>query len=217
MTLHRKNVTTKSIGKGRRSGSLEDDLRKLATPAAFINALIAAAMGAAVYVSLVIAPGTTGLLGAGLALIMLAIAVIDWRSFIIPDWLNVAGIVLAIVYAAVLEPEAIGQAVALATLRGLALALVFFSLRYGYAKLRGRQGLGFGDVKLAFVAGTWLDWMTIPIAIELAAFAAITTYVLRQLILGQPISATTRMPFGLFFAPAIWICWVIEMRWFQLV
>jgi leader peptidase (prepilin peptidase)/N-methyltransferase len=70
---------------------------------------------------------------------------------------------------------------------------------------------------LAFVAGTWLDWMTIPLAIELAAFAAITTYVLRQLILGQPISATTRMPFGLFFAPAIWICWVIEMRWFQLV
>ena len=51
----------------------------------------------------------------------------------------------------------------------------------------------------------------------LAAFGAITTCVLRQLILGQPISATTRMPFGLFFAPAIWICWVIEMRWFQLV
>ncbi|HEV8463536.1 MAG TPA: A24 family peptidase [Pseudolabrys sp.] len=217
MTLHHKNVTTKSIGKGRRSGSLEDDLRKLATPAAFINALIAAAMGAAVYVSLVIAPGTIGLLGAGLSLIMVAIAVIDGRSFIIPDWLSAAGIVLAIVYAAVREPEAIGQAVALATLRGLALALVFFSLRYGYAKLRGRQGLGFGDVKLAFVAGTWLDWMTIPIAIELAAFAAITTYVLRQLILRQPISATTRMPFGLFFAPAIWICWVIEIWWFQLV
>jgi leader peptidase (prepilin peptidase) / N-methyltransferase len=217
MTLHHKNVTTKSIGKGRRSGSLEDDLRKLATPAAFINALIAAAMGAAVYVSLVIAPGTIGLLGAGLALIMVAIAVIDGRSFIIPDWLNAAGIVLAIVYAAVREPEAIGQAVAVAMLRGLALALLFFSLRYGYVKLRGRQGLGFGDVKLAFVAGTWLDWMTIPIAIELAAFAAITTYVLRQLILRQPISATTRMPFGLFFAPAIWICWVIEMWWFQLV
>jgi leader peptidase (prepilin peptidase)/N-methyltransferase len=124
---------------------------------------------------------------------------------------------LAIVYAGVREPEAIGQAVAVAMLRGLAVALAFFSLRYGYAKLRGRQGLGFGDVKLAFVAGAWLDWMTIPIAIELAAFAAITTYVLRQLILGQPISATTRMPFGLFFAPAIWICWVIEIWWFQLV
>ena len=107
---------------------------------------------------------------------MLAIAIIDGRRFIIPNWLNAAGMALAIVYAGVREPEAIGQAVAVAMLRGLAVALAFFSLRYGYAKLRGRQGLGFGDVKLAFVAGTWLDWMTIPIAIELAAFAAITTY-----------------------------------------
>ena len=35
----------------------------------------------------------------------------------------------------------------------------FFALRYGYARLRGRQGLGLGDVKLAFVAGAWLDWL----------------------------------------------------------
>ena len=163
MTLSHKNVTTKSIGKWRHGGSFEHDLRKLATSAAFINALIAAAMGAAVYVSLVIAPGTIGLLGAGLALIMLAIAVIDGRSFIIPDWLNAAGIVLAIVYAAVREPEAIGQAVVVALLRGLAIALVIFLVRYGYAKLRGRQGIGLGDIKLAFVAGAWLDWATIPL------------------------------------------------------
>jgi len=216
MTLHHKNVTTKSIGKGRRSGFLEHDLRKLATSAAFINALIAAAMGAAVYVSLVIAPGTIGLLGAGLALIMLTIALIDGRSFIIPDWLNAAGIVLAMVYAAVREPEAMGQAVVVALLRGLAIALVIFLVRYGYAKLRGRQGIGLGDIKLAFVAGAWLDWVMIPFAMELAAFAALATYLLRQLVLKHPISARARMPFGLFFAPAIWICWAIEMRWADL-
>ena len=146
MTISHKNVVTKSIGKGRRSVWFEDGLRKLATPAAFTNALIAAAMITTVGVSLVIAPGTIGLLGAGLALIMLAIAVIDWRSFIIPDWLNGAGIVLAIVYAAVRDPEVIGQAVAVATLRGLALALVFFSLRYGYAKLRGVRGSDLGTL-----------------------------------------------------------------------
>ena len=216
MTLSHKNVTTKSIGKGRRSGSLEDDLRKLATSAAFINALIAAAMGAAVYVSLVIAPGTIGLLGAGLALIMLAIAVIDGRSFIIPDWLNAAGIVLAMVYAAVREPEAMGQAVAVALLRGLAIALVIFLVRDGYAKLRGRQGIGLGDIKLAFVAGAWLDWVTIPFAIELAALAALATYLLRQISTEAADLSTTRMPFGLFFAPAIWICWAIEMKWADL-
>ena len=210
-------VMTGLIGKKLESVSLRTYLRPLAAPMVATSAILSMVGTAAIYVSVISAPGVSGVLGAGLALVMLAIAIIDGRRFIIPDWLNAAGMVLAIVYAGVREPEAIGQAVAVAMLRGLAVALVFFSLRYGYAKLRGRQGLGFGDVKLAFVAGTWLDWMTIPIAIELAAFAAITTYVLRQLILGQPISATTRMPFGLFFAPAIWICWVIEMRWFQLV
>ena len=205
------------IGKTLESVSIGRTLPPLAAPRASTSAIIGLVGAAAIYVSVMSAPGVSGVLGAGLAVVMLAIAIIDGRKFIIPDWLNAAGIMLAIVYAGVREPEAMEQAVVVATLRGLAVALVFFSLRYAYAKLRGRHGLGFGDVKLAFVAGTWLDWMTIPLAIELAAFAAITTYVLRQLILGQPISATTHMPFGLFFAPAIWICWVIEIWWFQLV
>ena len=96
---------------------------------------------------------------------------------------------------------------------GVALALIFFALRYGYARLRGRQGLGLGDVKLAFVAGAWLDLLMVPVAIELAAFAALLGYFLRQLVGRQSISATSRMPFGLFFAPAIWISWIIEARW----
>ena len=91
-------------------------------------------MGAAVYVSLVVAPGA--IIGAGLASRRVTIALIDGRGFIIPDWLNAAGIVLAMVYAAV-GPEAMGQAVVVALLRGLAIALVIFLVRYGYAKLRG--------------------------------------------------------------------------------
>jgi leader peptidase (prepilin peptidase) / N-methyltransferase len=169
----------------------------------------------AVYVSIISAPRTIGLLAAGLALVMLAIAVIDWRSFIIPNWLNAAGFGLAIMHAAAQEPEAMLQAVAMAVLRGVGLALIFLALRYGYATLRGRQGLGLGDVKLALVAGAWLDWLVIPIAIELAAFAALSAYLLRQLISGRAISATNRMPFGLFFAPAIWMCWVLEARWLE--
>jgi leader peptidase (prepilin peptidase)/N-methyltransferase len=103
--------------------------------------------------------------------------------------------------------------VAIAILRGTLLALIFFAIRSGYARLRGRQGLGLGDVKLAFVAGAWLDWTMIPIAIQLAAFAALSAYVVWQLAFGRSISATSRMPFGLFFAPAIWICWLLQVSW----
>lgn len=186
---------------------------KLATPAALIGAVLVLIAAASAYVSLVSAPGTIGILGAGLALIMLAIAVIDLRSFIIPDVLNVAAAVMAIMHAAAQEPEAMLQAVGIAILRGTVLALIFLALRSGYARWRGRQGLGLGDVKLAFVAGAWLDWFTIPVVIQLAAFGALTAYLVRYLVSGQPLSGTSRMPFGLFLAPAIWICWLLEVRW----
>jgi leader peptidase (prepilin peptidase) / N-methyltransferase len=170
---------------------------------------------AVVYVSVLSAPRTIGFLAAGLALVMLAIAVIDWRSFIIPNWLNAAGFGLAILHAAAQEPDMMTRAVAVAIMRGVALGLIFFALRYVYARFRRRQGLGLGDVKLALVAGAWLDWLMIPIAIELAAFAALSAYLLQQFTSGRPIRATNRMPFGLFFAPAIWICWVLEARWLE--
>jgi leader peptidase (prepilin peptidase)/N-methyltransferase len=144
---------------------------------------------------------------------MVAIAVVDRRSFVIPDALTAAGLGLAVVHAAAQEPDAMVHAVLLAGVRGAALAVLFLIFRSVYARIRGRQGLGLGDVKLAAVAGAWLDWSLMPIAVELAAVAALCAYVLRQAVLGRPISVTNRVPFGLFFAPAIWACWVLETTW----
>ena len=101
----------------------------------------------------------------------------------------------------------------MAVLRGTVLALMFFAFRYGYAKWRGRQGLGLGDVKLAFVAGAWLDWLTIPLAIQLAVFAALSGTILHRLAVGHPISASGRLPFGFFLAPSIWLGWLLQDHW----
>ena len=200
-------------GKWIRRLSLVKMGRRLSLSTSSTNAIVTLLAVAAAYVSITSAPGKIGFLAAGLAIVMLAIAVIDWRTFTIPDWLNISGAILGIAYAGAREPDAMLEATAMAVLRGTVLALMFFALRYGYAKWRGRQGLGLGDVKLAFVAGAWLDWLTIPLAIQLAAFAALSAYLLRQLVSGQSMSATNRMPFGLFLAPAIWICWLLEVRW----
>jgi len=213
MTGRGRPGATGSLGKWMRNISPGKAVSKLVTPAALISALLVLVAAAAVYISLVSATGAIGFLGAGLALIMLAIAVIDLRSFLIPDGLNAVAGVLAILHAAAQEPATILQAAAIAVLRGTVLALIFLALRYGYARWRGRQGLGLGDVKLAFVAGAWLDWLTIPIVIQLAAFATLSAYLVRYLVSGQSLSATSRMPFGLFFAPAIWICWLLEVKW----
>ena len=90
------------------------------------------------------------------------------------------------------------------------LASCFFALRAVYHRIRGRQGIGLGDVKLAAVAGVWLEWTTIPIAIEIAALAALAGVAIRQLARGRPLHAQARLPFGLFLAPAIWLGWLLE-------
>jgi leader peptidase (prepilin peptidase) / N-methyltransferase len=215
MTHVGKAKTKYAESKWMRGLSSGNVVHELSTRTALMSAVLALVAVAAIYLSFASAPGIIGIMAAGFALVMLAIAVIDWRSFIIPDWLNAAGVGFAMMHAAAQEPEAMARAVAIAALRGVVLALIFFAVRYGYARFRGRQGLGLGDVKLAFVAGAWLDWVMIPIAIQLAAFATLSAYIVRQLVSGRAISTTNRMPFGLFFAPAIWICWVLEVRWLE--
>jgi leader peptidase (prepilin peptidase) / N-methyltransferase len=141
---------------------------------------------------------------------MLSIAIIDWHTFIIPNPLNAVGFCLGLLHAIVQQPEQMPLAAATAVTRGVLLALLLLALRFLYARIRGRQGLGLGDVKLAGVAGAWLDWSIMPLSIEVAAFAALAFYALRQFVLRRRMSATSRLPFGLFFAPAIWICWLLE-------
>jgi leader peptidase (prepilin peptidase) / N-methyltransferase len=205
--------TKPTIGKSPTSRSVRL-VRALATPQVGWGFLFAFVAIASIFASFAAAPGIIGVLGAALALLMMTIAVIDWRSFIIPDPLSIAGLVLALVHAAALEPAhepaAMLGAIAIAAMRGAVLALAFLIIRNGYALVRGRQGLGLGDVKLAGVAGAWLGWSMLPVAIEVAAFAALSAYLLRQFVFGQPIRATNRVPFGLFFAPAIWLCWLLE-------
>jgi leader peptidase (prepilin peptidase) / N-methyltransferase len=179
-------------------------------------------MGAAglvvVLTSLRIAPGLAGLMGAALGLLMLAIALVDMRHFIIPDGLTIAALVLALANAGIHDWDtnlAAMEGVGAALLRGVVLAGCFFAIDASYRRLRGRHGLGLGDVKLAGVGGAWLEWTTIPVAIELAALAAIAGYVLRSSLSGRPLRATAKLPFGLFFAPAIWLCWMLEVMVFE--
>ena len=190
----------------RRPGS-----RRLGLPA--LAALGAVALAAAA-ASLAAMPGIGGIFGAMLATVMLAIAVVDARRFIIPDELSAAGCALGLVFTALTaaqDPEAgLLPALAAALARGLILAGAFYGLRALHLRLRGREGMGLGDVKLAAVAGIWLSLTTLPIAVEIAALSALTVVLARRLA-GAPIRASSRLPFGLFLAPAIWLGWLLEV------
>jgi leader peptidase (prepilin peptidase)/N-methyltransferase len=162
--------------------------------------------------SLVAVPGGRGLLGGGLAVVVIAIARIDARELIIPNTLVLAALALGLCNAGLTSPAGMLDGLLFAIVRGAAFAFLFFVLQVGYRKLRRREGLGSGDVKLAAAGGAWLDWVMIPVVIEIAAAAALTVY-LSSYLAGQrdePLRLTSRLPFGLFLAPAIWLGWLLQ-------
>ncbi|MFG1320725.1 prepilin peptidase [Xanthobacter autotrophicus] len=171
---------------------------------------LAAVVMAAMAASLAVEPSVVGLLAAALVPVLAAIAIIDGRHFIIPDSLNALGLLLGLAAAAT-APEPVDGVIS-AILGGAGLALMFLAIRLGYRALRGRDGLGLGDVKLAAVAGVWLSVTAMPVAVETAALAGLMAYGIRRLTTGRAVRVRDRLPFGLFFAPAIWIGWLFD-RW----
>ncbi len=155
-------------------------------------------------------PGPRGWFGAALAAIMIAIAAVDARRFIIPDNLSLLALALGVLNAIVFDPGPAYAAIGWGALRGAVFAALVLALRAAYQWLRGREGIGLGDVKLAGVAGVWLDWTGMAVAIEIAALAALLVIGLRAA-RGHRVTATMAIPFGLFLAPAIWLAWLIEV------
>ena len=155
------------------------------------------------------------MLGAWLGVLMTAIAVSDARRFVIPDSLSAAALMLGLAHAgaaAAVTGDAAWSAVAISTARAAAVASLFLALQRGYARLRGREGLGLGDVKLMGVAGAWLDWTTLPTVVAAAAMTALATIALAAM-KGRSPHAAHAIPFGAFLAPAIWVGWFAESAW----
>jgi leader peptidase (prepilin peptidase) / N-methyltransferase len=186
----------------------------VARPEKYPAIIAAGATTIAVAASLLASPDLSGLFGAGLAVLMAAVAAIDARYFIIPNELNAAALALALIAAAATGwPIDATAAIGLVLLRAATLALLFLCLRLAYRLVRKRNGLGLGDVKLAAVAGAWLGWMAMPVAVEIAALMALAAVASRQWLLGRSLKTTNRLPFGLFFAPAIWLAWLLQTLW----
>jgi hypothetical protein len=106
-------------------------------------------------------------------------------------------------------PDPAAQDVTLAALRGAVLALVFLALRVGYRYLRGRQGIGLG-------ASSWL----VSAGCGSGGFRFQSLWRQRRFPHFRLIScnnwlwvdrrAKPRDCLGVFFAPTIWLAWLIE-------
>jgi leader peptidase (prepilin peptidase)/N-methyltransferase len=147
------------------------------------------------------------LVGAVLAALMLAIAVSDWQRFRVPNALTAAALGLRCVDILTGGSGPVGPAFVEAFVRGFAMAALFYVFRSLYRRLRGREGLGLGDVKLAGVAGVWVDWPMLPLVVEVAAVFGLGVALFRAVRSGAGLRADTRLPFAVGFAPAIFMGW----------
>ncbi len=170
--------------------------------------LVGAVAAGAVFASAAAAPGWSGAGGAILAGLMLAIAVVDHRRMIIPDELNALAFIAGLVTTGVGTEGVPTVAILHALVRASLMFALFFAFRAGYRALRGVEGMGLGDVKLAAVAGVWLDWADLPIAVNIGALSALAAALCVRL-QGNGFDPRAKLPFGAFFAPAIWICWAL--------
>ena len=141
-----------------------------------------------------------------LCLLGAALAWIDIRDGIIPDWLNlsVAGLGLA---KAVVNGGVAGGIEA--TGEGAAIGLIFWLLRRLYFEWRKIQGLDLGDVKFLAAAGIWIGIAGLPMLLLFAALTALTAAAVMQLA-GRDMTRRTSLPFGPFLTIGLLSALVIQ-------
>jgi leader peptidase (prepilin peptidase)/N-methyltransferase len=169
------------------------------------NLSIVIGAGAAIaLVSSMTLPWTVAIASTALGVLMIAGADVDARTYLLPDAVTWGAAIIGVLAAPWLDPLDPWLALASALARAVGCALVLALLRIAYARLRRREGLGFGDVKLAAAVGAWLPLDAVPLCFGLAASAALVAVVI-GLLRGQSVERTTKLPFGAFLCPALWL------------
>lgn len=98
--------------------------------------------------------------------LLIALAMIDFDTTLLPDSLNYLLLWLGIMAAwAGISPVALPDAVLGAAVGYLSL----WSLYWAFKLLTGKEGMGYGDFKLLAALGAWLGWQYLPLVILLSS------------------------------------------------
>ncbi len=131
----------------------------------------------------------------GFVSVLIVVSFIDLRHQIIPDVLSIPGVLTGLAFSLTpwggpAWPEALVGAVAGGGFL-LAVALVF-------ERLTGKEGMGFGDVKLLAMIGAWLGWRALPFVVLISSLAGILIGGGALLLARRGLRV--RIPFGPFLA-----------------
>lgn len=134
------------------------------------------------------------------------ISTIDFETYRIPNSVSLILFVTGVVQLFILKPDMIF----LTIIGSVFWPLLFWILAWGYERLRGRIGLGFGDVKLISGLALWVGFEGITFVILFAALAGIVTILVLSILRGSTKQALGTMPvaFGPFLCFFAWIVWL---------
>lgn len=137
------------------------------------------------------------------------IVVRDIKDFIIPD-AAVAGLSLLSIAANLVEAgNTWSLELPLLVLGAVVCGGALWLVREVFYRLRGFDGVGFGDVKLGAACGAWIGIEGFAWAVFLASgFGLCVVALLSAIRPGLPVD---RLPFGALLAPACWLIWVFGL------
>lgn len=142
-------------------------------------------------------------LTAGLALVLAVVAIVDWRTFRIPDALSLpllaAGFAGASARPDLFPAPGIGHHL----IGALVAFLLFAALGEALYRRTGQEALGLGDAKLFAAAGAWLGWQSLPMVLLIASGAGLVFALAR----GRRLAAEG-LAFGPWLALGFLVMWI---------
>ena len=140
-----------------------------------------------------------------IANLLLCIAVIDYKYFIIPYEISISMFLVLIPYIIInsnLKYNLYGM------LFGVGYLLSIFILTWFFTK---KQPIGFGDIILIMLLGLWLGPVKILLTIFIAAITGIIFWVILSLAKGY--TQQKKLPFGTFLSLSAIIIYLIKFNW----
>jgi leader peptidase (prepilin peptidase) / N-methyltransferase len=134
---------------------------------------------------------------------LLALAMIDYKYYLLPDFLTLPLIPLGLVATWANDPRDLIDQIA-GVVSGFGFVVI---LRVVYRSLRGRDGMGLGDAKLLAASGAFVSWQGLPSVILIGSLTALVV-ALSRTFRGPNLTLVDRMPFGTFLCLGTWIVWL---------
>lgn len=152
----------------------------------------------------------------GFSWLLLALALIDFDTTLLPDSLTLpllwAGLLLSAFH---ISPVSLFDSVIGAS----AGYLILWSVYWLFKLLTGKEGMGHGDFKLLAALGAWLGWQYLPLVILLSSLVGAVVGGL--LLATKAIQRDQGIPFGPYLAAAGWIALLwgefLLNQWLQLL